>query len=389
MDSGRVILHVDMDAFFASVEQRDNPDLRGKPVLVGGAGRRGVVSAASYEARVFGCRSAMPTAAALRLCPHAIVVDVRGKRYGEVSAQVFDIFARYTSQIEPLSVDEAFLDVTGSRRLFGSGEIIAHRIRADIARELQLTASVGVAQNKFLAKLGSDLNKPDGMTLISPENFLEIIEPLPVVRVWGIGAKMAERLAGMNIRTIGDLRRCPPELFRRFFGSWSDRVRDLIDGRDDREVTPDHLAKSVGHEHTFEFDVSDTNILRGVLLDEVEQVAARLRKHETHAAGITLKLRYGDFTTITRARKLELPTHTTRDLWLVATAVFDEWARTSLAPLRLIGFAATSLSRGGQLGLFDRPASEKQSRLDSAVDRINARFGKRSVERGKESKPDT
>ena len=314
LDASRTILHVDMDAFFASVEQRDNPELRGKPVLVGGKGGRGVVSAASYEARPFGCRSAMPMSQALRLCPQAIVVGVNGRRYREVSDQVFAIFERYTDRIQPISVDEAFLDVTGSRRLFGSGEKIAADIRAAIQRELQLTASVGVAPNKFLAKLASDLDKPDGLTVITSQNIDTVLPPLSVSRIWGIGAKTENWLARLGIKTIGDLRTREPAWFDQHLGSWGTRIRELIHGIDNREVHSDDSAKSIGHEQTFGVDVIEKAHVRDVLLGQAEAVGLRLRRHKLFAGGVQVKIRFGDFKTITRSRTTPAPTDTTSDL---------------------------------------------------------------------------
>jgi DNA polymerase IV len=373
-----------MDAFFASIEQLDFPELRGKPVLVGGSkSGRGVVSAASYEARPFGCRSAMPMAQALRLCPQAIVRPVRGARIRQVSRQVFDIFERFTPQVQPVSVDEAFLDVTGSLRLFGDGPSIARDIRRIIKAEVGLTASVGVAPNKFLAKLGSDLNKPDGLTIITPDNLDATLVPLSISRVWGIGPRTVDKLAGMNLKTIGDLRNMEPAFFERFFGSWGERVARLIHGIDDREVHSDHEAKSIGHEQTFGVDVHDIEVLEGVLLGQVEDVGTRLRRHGLKAGGLSLKLRYGDFKTITRSRKLDAPTDVTQTLWETARALLNDWATTSLAPLRLLGVQTHDLTTQPQLTLFDQPRQEKQQRLDQALDKINTKFGKSSVSRAR------
>ena len=384
----RTILHVDMDAFFASIEQLDFPELRGKPVLVGGSAKpghqsRGVVSAASYEARPFGCRSAMPIGMALRLCPQAILRPVRGARIREVSDQVFAIFERFTPLVQPISVDEAFLDVTGSLRLFGDGPTIAREIRRLIREEIGLTASVGVAANKSLAKLASDLNKPDGLTVITPENLDATLLPLSLSRVWGIGPKAAGRLAGYNVKTIGDLRAMDDAFFDRFFGSWGAKIRQLIHGIDDRDVHPDHDAKSIGHERTFGTDVHDIEVLAGVLLGQVEDVCVRLRRHGFKAHGVSLKIRYGDFKTITRARRLDAPTDVTQTLWHLAESILNDWASTSLGPLRLLGVQAIDLTSGGQMNLFDRPAQEKQARLDRTLDKINEKFGKASVTRAR------
>jgi DNA polymerase IV len=383
MSMGRHILHVDMDAFFASVEQLDHPDYRGKPVLVGGSSRRGVVSAASYEARAFGCRSAMPIGMALRLCPQAIVTPVRGSRYREVSEQVFQIFDRFTPLIEPLSVDEAFLDVGGSLRIFGSAVEIGRQIRKTIRTETGLTASVGVAPNKFLAKLASDMNKPDGMTVITTDNLRAMIDPLPVGRVWGIGGKAADRLGRMNIRSVGDLRAAPIDLLQRLIGSWAIDVRNLIDGIDDRAVTPDSDAKSVGQEHTFEENLHDVEALHDVLIDEVEQVATRLRRKGRFAGTVTLKIRYADFKTITRRAKLDVATNQTQAIWKLAERILLQWAEAGLAPIRLLGVSCSDLSATAEPRLFDQAESGKQASIDKALDQINARFGNRTVSRGR------
>jgi DNA polymerase-4 len=377
-----------MDAFFASIEQLDNPGLRGRPILIGSDRPRGVVTTASYEARPFGCRSAQPMAVARRLCPQAIVVPVRMGRYREVSEGMFRILEEFSPVVEPVSVDEAFLDATGMERLAGSGEEIARRLRERIRAELKLTASVGVAPNKFLAKLASDLDKPDGLTVIRAEDVDRVLPPLPVTKVWGIGPKTAERLAGMNLKTIGDLRRMPEEWFDGAFGEDGGRVRGLLYGRDERAVEPDSEAKSISHENTFEEDVTDPRHLRDVLLDEVENVARRCRKHGLRAGVVRLKIRVGGFKTFSRSRTLAEPTDVTAELWRESLGVFEEWMRGSFQPVRLLGMGAASLTRGGggagdQMSLFgDGPERAKQKGVDSAVDRITAKFGKSAIRRG-------
>lgn len=384
MRSDRVILHVDLDAFFASVEQLDHPEYRGKPVLVGGSSRRGVVSTASYEARAFGCRSAMPVFKALQLCPHAIVLRVRGRRYREVSLQVREILDRYTPMVEPLSVDEAFLDVTASRRLHGDGPTIARAIREAIRSEIGITASVGVSFNKFLAKLGTDLNKPDGMTVITPDNLRQTLDPLSPSRVWGIGPKAAERLAGLNIRTIGRLRETPVETLSRVLGSDAQHVLDLVNGIDERDVHTDHDPKSVGHEQTFGQNLHDPERLRAILLEQVAEVAQSLRRRGLLARTVQLKLRYGDFRTITRRATLDAPTDVTDELWQAGRGLFDAWAGMSLAPIRLMGFAVSGLTTARQAGLFDEPRHEKSRAVDDAVDRITRKFGRAAIRRAGE-----
>ncbi|NLF31168.1 MAG: DNA polymerase IV [Planctomycetes bacterium] len=382
----RHILHVDMDEFFAAVEKLDRPELRGRPLLVGGdPAARGVVSTASYEARRFGCHSAMPMARAVRLCPQAIVLPVRMRRYAAVSEQVFAIFDRFSPAVEPLSIDEAFLDVTGCRRLLGEAEHIAGEIRRAIRDELHLTASVGVAPNKFLAKVASDLNKPDGLTVITPGTIRATLDPLPIRKLWGVGPAAAERLAVLGVATIGDLRRLGPRLLHDRLGEAGDHLARLAEGRDDRPVTPDGQARSIGQEQTFATDVADLDLLRQILADQVDHVARRLRRGRLRARTVTLKLRYGDFTTLTRSATRPEPTDLSDDLRAMAQALLTAWARQSFAPLRLLGATASGLSAaaGRQLELFADPARQKARRVDEALDAIQARFGKDSVRRGR------
>lgn len=378
----RTILHLDMDAFFASIEQMDYPELRGKPVLVGHAGPRGVVSTASYEARVFGCHSAMPMVTARRLCPQAIVMPVRGARYHEVSDQVFRILEDFSPLIEPLSIDEAFLDLTGTERALGPAPVVAARLKERVKREVGVTASVGVAACKYLAKLGSDFKKPDGLTVIGPEDIERVLPPLPVTRLWGVGKATAARLERLGIRTIGDFRRTPREVLEGVVGSDAERLLGLSQGRDDRPVVSDREAKSIGHEQTFEADIEDADEVRQVLLELTEQVGARLRRHGLLARGVSVKIRFGEFRTINRSATLGAASDLTRDFWRVARELFDTWAR-EFEPVRLIGITAERLQVGGeQLSLFPEPGRVKQQQLDEITDRINARFGKHSIRRG-------
>jgi DNA polymerase-4 len=379
----RAILHVDMDAFFAAVEQLDDPKLRGKPVLVGGDGPRGVVATASYEARPFGCHSAQPMSVAKRLCPHAIVVPGRFERYREISDRLFEIFDAFTPIVQPLSIDEAFLDVTASERIHGSAIEIARAIKRRVRDELSLTTSVGVAPNKFLAKLASDLEKPDGLTVINADDVDRVLPPLPVTKIWGIGPKTAARLEGMAIRTIGDLRKASDATLSRLLGDDAERCRNLALGRDDREVVTDSEAKQISQENTFGVNIAEPDVVRNELLEQVQHVARRLRKHKLRAGGVTLKIRFGEFKTITRSRTLDEPSDRTDLLWNVTREVFDEWAAKNFVPVRLIGMAARNLSGGGaQLPLFTDPAGEKHERLDKVVDHIVDRFGKTAVRRG-------
>ena len=382
IDESRSILHVDMDAFFAAVEQRDDPSLRGKPVLIGGSkDGRGVVSTASYEARPYGCRSAMSMGEALRRCPHAIVVRPNFEKYKLASRQAGEVMRRYTDMIQPISIDEAFLDVTGSRQLFGDGVAIAQRIRAGIFEATQLTASVGVAPNKFLAKLASDMNKPDGLTVITAANVDPILVPLPIGKMWGIGAKTAKRLNDLNFKTIGDLRRMDAVWFADHFGTWGERLKQLIHGIDGRPVDDRGDAKSIGQERTFGQNVIDADVLRGALLQQSESVSRRLRKSGMYAGCVSVKIRFGQFQTITRARTLEARTDLTQPIYEVARALFDTWAKQHFESVRLIGVQAKELSREAQLGLFQQAQSQQQKGVESAVDAITAKFGQGAIGR--------
>lgn len=385
MAEPREILHVDMDAFYAAVEQRDNPELRGKPVLVGGdPGGRGVISTASYEARVFGCRSAMPTSQALRLCPQAIVVRPRMGHYAEASRQVFAIFEQFTPLVEPLSLDEAFLDVGGSRRLFGDGPTIAREIRRLIRERTQLTASIGVAPNKFIAKLASDLKKPDGLVIVAAERVLETLDPLPISRLWGVGKATLPRFERAGIHTFRDLRVMPAERARAVLGDSAEHYQALVRGEDDRPVVPDRDAKSISHETTFAQDIGDAEVLRGVLLEQIEQVAARLRRHERFARCVVLKVRTPDFATFTRQATLDAPTDVTDEFWKPLKALFDTWMSERRTRVRLIGAGVSHLSEGGerQMGLFEEAEHQKRRKLDATVDAIRSRFGTQSITRG-------
>jgi len=386
MAESRQIIHVDMDAFYASVEQLDNPDLVGKAVIVGGdPKKRGVVSAASYEARNFGVHSAMPMSKAIRLCPNAIVLPVRMKRYVELSQQIHAIFEKFTPQIEPISLDEAFLDITESLQLFGSAEKIGLDIKHQIEEQLGLVASVGIAANKFLAKLASDLDKPDGFVVITEENKQQILDPLPVSNIWGVGKVTKKALKSKGINTIGQLRKAPIEILRSIFGEQTPHMLRLAQGVDNREVESSREAKSISSEQTFATDITDKNILLNVLLNQVEDVAQRLRTNDLEARTITLKLRYDDFRTITRSNTFDHPTNTTKTLWQEAEAMFLKWYKESAGALRLLGFGASGLqeAESGQHQLFSEPDHDKQKRLDKAFDRIREKFGHDALRRGK------
>lgn len=374
MTDERTILHVDMDAFFASVEQRDDPRLQGRPVLVGGGGRRGVVAAASYEARRFGCRSAMPMAEARRRCPEAIVVSPSFGRYEADSRRVMEILETTSPLVQPISIDEAFVDVTGSRRLLGDGRTIATAIRARIREELGLTASVGVAPCKFVAKIASDLEKPDGLVVIESEGLAARLAPLPIGRMWGVGPKTEARCTARGLRTFGDLQRAEDSVLRSVFGDAAARYAALARGLDDRPVHGDRTAKSIGHEQTFGVDLADPREVEAVLLRHVERVATRLRRHGRLARGVTVKIRDGDFTTNTRAATLDPATDRTDLLWDTARGLFRGWP---FRPVRLVGFTVDRLdaTEGGSLFESFDPEHGRRRRLDAATDAIRAKFG--------------
>ena len=377
----RWIIHVDMDAFYVSVEQGDNAILQNNPILVGGDPQgRGVVSAASYEARRFGIHSAMPTAQALRLCPEAILLPVRMERYIEVSGQIREILNQYTPFVEPISIDEAFLDVTGCERLWGTVEKIGRRIKEAIREETGLTG----APNKFLAKLASDLEKPDGFVVVTEESKQDILDPLPVGKIWGVGKVTCQRLEQAGILTIADLRKQNIQKLREAVGNCADHLLDLARGIDDRPVQTEWEEKSLSREQTFARDIEDKQALLLVLHGQVQDVAFRLRKRNFRTRTITLKLRYGDFRTVTRNRSFDTGTNTTETLWRAAKQVFEQWYKKSGGALRLIGFGAGQLEdeQGGQLLLFSDPQEEKQEKVDKAVDKITQRFGKGTMRRG-------
>ncbi|MEM6552958.1 MAG: DNA polymerase IV [Planctomycetota bacterium] len=383
MDSPeRHILHVDMDAFFAAIAVLDDPSLKGKPVLTGGTGPRGVVTTASYEARKFGCHSAMPMAVARRLCPQALCVKVPGQRIRECSAALFDTLDHFSPLVQPLSVDEAFLDVTGSLRLLGSPTDIAQQIKERIHKDIGLTASVGVAPNKFLAKLASGLNKPDGLTVITPDNLDDTLLPLPISKMWGVGPALEEKLAKLNVRTFADARQLTEGEIRHL-GDDGSRLSRLSRGLDDRPVTPDRDAKSIGHEQTFSQNLQDPDAVRDVILHQAEAVARRCRRKSRLARGVTVKIRFGSFQTITRSTTLDRPSELTHDLHAAALQLFNKWAASSFSPVRLIGVTAYPLTtEPQQLDLIPDPALEKRRRLDTILDAITSRFGESTIHRG-------
>ncbi len=380
-----MILHVDMDAFYASVEELDNPALVGRPVVVGGTPQgRGVVAAANYTARRYGIHSAMPAAQAKRLCPQAVFIRSRMDRYAEMSRAIRAIFARYTPLVEPLSLDEAFLDVTSSLRLFGDAQTIARSIKRDIRDELGLVASVGVAPNKFLAKLASDLDKPDGLVVV-PANAIEtFLEPLPVSRLWGVGRVSNRDLAELGVQTIGDLRGVPEELLERRLGRSAAHLQRLARGIDDRPVVPDRDAKSVSHETTFATDIEDAGILKSWLLELGEQVATRLRRHALRGKTVFIKVRYSDFRTVTRSASLDAPSSVTRVLYVAAARLLSAELGARPQAVRLLGMGVSGITAETleQGELFEEPNREQQRRIDTVVDEVKTRFGHGALRRG-------
>jgi DNA polymerase-4 len=375
-DMARAILHIDMDAFYASVEERDRPELKGTPLIVGGTGGRSVVAAASYAVRRYGVHSAMPIAEALRRCPEAIVVHPRMARYKEVSGQVFAIFHGFTPLVEGLSLDEAFLDVTASRQLLGEPEAIGAEIRHRIATQTGLTASVGIASNKLLAKIASDLNKPDGMCCIHGGNLREILDPLPIHKLFGVGQKTLPTVLAAGIRTFGDARVATEEALWRAFGKHGKAMRDRACGLDDRPVEPDREEKSISAEETFDTDIRAAAELRAQLVHLADRAASRLRAHRLLAGRVSVKIRRGDFTTYTRQRALEPPTEDTGTISAAAEALLDAWlAAQPRAAVRLLGVGVSDLQSQRQSDLFSDSLPEPGSRLDSAVDGIRDRFG--------------
>jgi len=385
MGTKRVFLHVDMDAFFASVEQHDKPELKGQPVVVGAPpDQRGVISAASYKAREYGIHSAMPSREAYRRCPAAVFLPVNMERYLQVSQQIRTIMESFTPLVEPLSIDEAFLDVTGAQRLFGSGATIAAAIKADILNKTGLTASVGVASNKFLAKLASDLDKPDGLTIV-PEGRREImafLAPLPVGRIWGVGKVTGRKLTKAGIRTIGDLQVASSESLAHCIGKHSaGHLQRLACGEDAREIELDREEKSMSREYTFPEDCQDVERLSAVLDDLVEDVARRLRAVGKYASVAQVKLRWQGFETITRQRKLSMPLCDGFQLRALARDVLC--GESLQRPVRLIGFSATGLTTqaGQQLMLFDQQDGERKETLSRVVDSIRNCYGDESIGR--------
>jgi len=379
----RAILHVDMDAFFASVEIRDHPELEGKPVIVGGrADARGVVAAANYIARTFGIHSAMPASTALRLCPDVILLPPRLDRYSEVSHQIRAIFERFTPVVEPLSLDEAFLDVSGSIKLFGPARMIGHKIKNVIHDELGLTASIGIAPNKLLAKIASDLEKPDGFVVVHADGIQVFLDPLSVSRIWGVGRVAVHKLEGIGIHSIKELRETPMKQLEPLFGQKTGRhLLACAQGMDNRPVVPDRETKSISHERTFPQDVDQEGILHSILLGLTEQVMRRLRHAGKTARCVELKLRFADFSTITRSRHLTEHTDVTSEIWHVSQQLMHQHWKGQ--PVRLTGMGVSELQhpKTRQRDMFPDEMHAHQQKVDRVEDDIQERFGKQAIHR--------
>lgn len=392
MPPERVIIHVDMDAFFAAVEQRDEPAYRGKPVVVGsdpkGGKGRGVVSTCSYEARKFGIHSAQPISEAWRRCPHAVFLPVRGQAYSAASKLVFEVFEEFTPQIEPISIDEAFLDVTNSLHLFGTKREVAGKIQRRIFERTELTASLGVAPNKMLAKIASDLNKPRGIVIVEPGAEETFLRPLPVSKLWGVGRKTQDALSSLGIRTIGDLADFDRDHLVRRFGAHGEHLWELAHGRDDRPVETEEEVKSIGHEHTYETDTDDQGLVASTLMQLCEGIAHRMWKQGVQGRIVTTKIRFEDFTTLTRRKTLNKPVLAAAEVYAAAQ---ENLARGDVAgrKLRLIGVSVSGLTervRLRQQSMFDEvdeAREEKRRKLADTIARIRQKHGPGAIRQGR------
>jgi nucleotidyltransferase/DNA polymerase involved in DNA repair len=386
-----IILHVDMDAFFASIEQRDNPFCRGKPVIVGsdpkeGKGR-GVVAACSYEARRYGIHSAMPISQAYHRCPNATFLRPRMRRYQEVSRSIREIFYYFTPLVEPISIDEAFLDITGSLRLFGTPEQIANSLKKEIREKENLCASVGIAPNKFLAKMASAHCKPDGLLIIKEKEVKNFLHPLPISKLWGVGKKTEQKLAGLGIETIGQLAALKKEYLESLFGKAGIHLWYLSQGIDNREIEPIHEAKSISHEITFEEDIDDVEIIKKLLLSLAQNVARRARQNNMRGYTVTLKLRYSDFHTINRSQSKSEPLDTAEEIFCNVKDIIEK-INLSGKKIRLIGISLSNLisAEFEQISMF-REGKEKKKKISQAEDKIINRFGDDSITRALLIKP--
>ena len=376
------ILHVDMDAFFASVTERDHPELKGKAVVIG-AGVRGVVTSANYEARKFGIKAAMPVGRAQRLAPHAIFIPPDHKRYSEVSEHIMEIFHSFTPLVEPISLDEAFLDVTKAKRLLGDGRAIATAIRAKVEAQEGITCSVGIASSKFIAKLASQRCKPNGILEIPNDRVLTFLHPLPVSALWGVGPKTNEALVRLGLHTVGDIAQTPEQTLIRALGQAAGQsLYELAWGRDDRDVIPEEPDKSISAAETFDRDIDDPEIIAKEILRMCERASSRMRERSLFAKTITLKIRFADFTTINRSKTLPLPIDTTHEIYEIAKGLYEALS-IGRARIRLVGVSLENLHTDSheQLILGARESSWRE--LQGGIDAAKARFGSDSVRPGR------
>lgn len=382
----RVIAHVDLDAFFASAEQLDDPALRGRPVLVGGHRARAVVCAASYEAREFGCRSAMPMSIARGLCPHAVVKEPRFGRYRELSDRFMAVLGSFSPLVESLSLDEAFVDLTGSERIWGAPARVVALIPERVMDATGLHCSVGIAATKFVAKIASDLRKPRGAVVVPHDGVAEFLSQLDISRMWGVGPVAEKRFRQRGYGKFEDLQRATREQVERDLGAGGVDAWRLAQGLDERRVEPQRQARSIGHEQTFEVDQGDLTVLRSVMLAQTEAVAARLRAQGKRAITVTIKIRTGAFVNSTRSVTLAAPTDSTKEIWGSVASLLSTWWRQHAIALRLVGVSVSGLTAvQDQTGLFEDPAEERQRRLDRAADAVRAKFGPASLSRAASS----
>ena len=378
----KAIIHLDMDAFYAAVEVLDDPYLKGRPVIVGGSEKRGVVSSASYEARKFGVHSAQPVATAMRLCPQGVFLPVRMDRYKEISRQIFEVFRCFSPLVEPLSLDEAFLDVTGTSRLFGQPGEIAKKIKKQVVEESGLSVSAGIATTKFVAKIASDLNKPDGLTIVKPGEVKKFLDPLPIEKLWGVGKATRRTLSHLGVQTIGALSLLPAELLEERLGKQGLHLHFLANGIDDREVEPEREVKSIGHERTYSEDIREMAAAKKELLSLANRVARRLRSHGFAGKTIYLKVKYHDFVQITRSVTLPNATDDGREIYQSCCGLLGK-TEIGRRPVRLLGVSVSQLNdneRQKQLPLFDEIGSpQKRKELNRAIDAISAKYGDEAV----------
>ena len=380
-----MIIHADMDAFYASVELLDKPHLKDKPVAVGGPSKnRGVISAANYIARQFGVHSALPCAIATRRCPQLILFKPRMSLYADYSGKIKKIFARYTPIIEPLSLDEAFLDTSKSEKLFGNTVAIGKRIKDEIKNELGLTVSIGIAPNKFIAKIASDVQKPDGFVIVLESEIQKFLDPLPVARIWGIGKVSSARLNSQGIFNIAQLRQLPEAQLKSWFGKHGTHLHQLAHGLDNRKVVTDHHAKSISNESTFDTNLTHTDIIHSELLQLTEQVAARLRHIDSKGRTISIKVRFADFKTVTRSASIALATNSTNEIWRIIKDKLLSKVNLSYGAIRLLGVELSQFEPheiGVQQWDFFETCNNKNSKLDKLTDDINERFGNNAITR--------